>query len=257
MNMQQARQSGAAFAVAALLALSSGCLKIDSTLDLNSDGSGKWRIIYAMPAHMIRQVQNAVNLTAALQQAGGVTNTVAEPLDLPLLFEEPAVRNRLAPLAAQGIRLVKVEVKPRAGWPTVEMTVQFDSLEKLLNQPFFADCAATYRREADGTGRLTLTAPRLGLQAKPPDLTDPKTSTAMVPFLAGLNVVSRIGVPGAIRNTNAGANDGRRATWEWDFERDGNAVERLNEARLIVIFDAAAVAMKPFEKPARPPLRAP
>lgn len=254
MNLRAPSRTAAAVLLALACALAGGCLKIDSTLDINADGSGKWRLVYAMPTHMIRQVQASASLATALRQAAGQTNAVAAPLDIPLLFDETVIRNRFAPLEAQGIRLTKLELRPRAGWPTVELTVQFDSLEALLRQPFFDDMAAVYRREADGTGRLVITAPQAGATAAPPDLNDPRISGPVVPFLTGLNIVTRIGVPGALRNTNAKANDARRATWEWDFERDGGALERLNSARMVVVFDAAATSMKPFEKAARPPI---
>jgi hypothetical protein len=229
-----------------------GCIKIDSTLDLNADGGGKWHLIYSMPPHMIKQVQNAAILAAELRAAGGETNAVPEPLDLPMLFDEVVIRNRFVPLAEQGITLDRVEIKPRAGWPTVDLRVGFKSLESLLRLPFFADCGATYRREADGTGRLTMVAPRLGLAEKVPDLTPPDVSMSVAPFLRGLTVVSRVGLPGEIRNTNAGVTDGRRATWEWDFDRDAMAMNRLNQAKMIVIFDSVGTSLKPFEKTARP-----
>lgn len=244
--------------IAALVGLAlamTGCIKIDSTLDINADGSGKWRLIYSMPAHMIKQVQNAAQLSADLRRAGGDTNAVPEPLDLPMLFDEVVIRNRFVPLAEQGITLEKIEVKSLGGWPTADLKVQFKSLESLLKLPFFADCGATFRRDADGTGRLVLVAPQLGVTDKVPDLTPPDVSTTVAPFLRGLSVVSRIGVPGEIRNTNAGTSDGRRATWEWDFERDPMALNRLNLTKMVVIFNSAGTSMKPFEKAARPPVR--
>lgn len=250
--MKRVARIGGLVAVVWAAAVAGGCLKIDSTLDVSADGSGKWRLVYSMPSHMLKQVQNAAALAVDLQRAAGISNAVAVPLDLPFLYDETTIRNRLAPLAAEGIRIAKLDVKPRAGWPTVELTLQFDRLETLMKQPFLADVGAVYRRDADGTGRLTLTAPRLGVGGKLPDLADPKVSANVTPFLAGLSVISRVSVPGTVRNTNAGMNDGRRATWEWDFERDARAVERMSEAKMIVVFDAAATGMKPFEKAVKP-----
>lgn len=240
--------AGAALALA-------GCLKLDSTVELNANGSGKWHLVYSMPPHMIKQVQNAAALEADLRRAGGDTNAVPQPLDLPLLFDEVAIRNRFVTLASQGVTLEKLEVKPRGGWTTVDMKVQFTSLEKLLNLPFFADCGATFRRDPDGTGRLAIAAPQLGLTETVPDLTPPDVSMSVSPFLRGLTVSVRIGVPGDIRNTNAGQSNGRRATWEWDYDRDPAALNRLNKTKMIVIFDGAGASMAPFEKVARAPVK--
>jgi hypothetical protein len=242
-------------ALAGLALAATGCIKIDSTLDLNANGSGKWHLIYSMPPHMVKQVQNANVLTADLRRAGGDTNAMPEPLDIPLLFDEVTLRNRFVPLAAQGITLERLEVKPRGGWTAVDMKVQFTSLEKLLNLPFFADCGATFRRDPDGTGRLALVAPQLGLEEKVPDLTPPDVSMSVSPFLRGMLVAVRIGLPGDIRNTNAGQSNGRRATWEWDYERDPLALNRLNKTKMIVIFDGAGTGMAPFEKVPRAPVQ--
>jgi hypothetical protein len=247
------RGAGRPAVMAGLALAATGCVRIDSTLDLNADGSGKWRLIYSMPPHMIKQAETAAVLAAELRRAGGDTNAVPEPLDLPMLFDEVVIRNRFVPLAEQGIILNRIEVKPRGGWPSVDLKVQFASLEALLKLPFFADCGASFRREADGTARLTLVAPQMGVTEKVPDLTSTDVSMSVAPFLRGMSVVSRIGLPADIRNTNAGLNDGRRATWEWDFDRDTAAMSRLNQAKMIIIFDSAGMRMQPFEKPARAP----
>ena len=240
---------------AAILLGGAGCIKLDSTLTVNADGGGKWRLIYSMPVHMVKQVQSAAVLAADMQRASGVSNAIPVPLDIPMLFDETVLRNRFAMMADQGITLSKLTVNQHGAWPTVDFTVQFDNLEALMKQPFFADLGASYRRDADGTGRLVIQAPRLGVTEQFPDLTDPKVAPVTTPFFASLRVVSRIGVPGTIRNTNAGNSDLRRGTWEWDFEQDSRSLERLNEAKMIVVFDAGAVRMKAFEKTARPPVR--
>lgn len=239
----------------ALMLGGTGCLKLDSTLTVNADGGGKWRLIYSMPVYMTKQVQSTAALAADLQWASGVSNAVPVPLDIPMLFDETVLRNRFAALADQGIVLTKLTVNQHSAWPTVDLTVQFDSFETLMKQPFFADIGAVYRRDIDGTGRLVIQAPHLGVTDPFPDLADPKLASAVTPFFSSLRIVSRIGVPGTIRNTNAATSDLRRGTWEWDFEQDSRALERLNEAKMIVVFDASAVRMKSFEKTARPPVR--
>ncbi len=241
--------------VLAVLLGGTGCIKLDSTLTINADGGGKWRLVYSMPAHMIKQVQSTAVLAAELRRAGGVGNAVPELLDIPLLFDETVLQNRFASLAAPGLVLSKLTVNTHGAWPSVELTIQFDSLETLLKQPYFADMGAVYRRDVDGTGRLVLQAPHLGVIEPLPDLTDPKVAPTVTPFFAGLHVTSRIIAPGSVRNTNAGNSDSRRCTWEWDFDQDSGSLARLNEAKMIVVFDAGTVHMKSFEKPARPPVK--
>ena len=48
--------------------LVSGCIKINTTVSIKADGSGTWKVVYAMPTHMIRQVQMARELTLELEK---------------------------------------------------------------------------------------------------------------------------------------------------------------------------------------------
>ena len=235
---------GAIFALTA-----AGCLQIDSTLDVEADGSGKWRIQYAMPSHIIRQMNSARSLGAELAAAGGaVTNRPVDPLEIPLIFEEAAIKARFAPLAARGIRLTKLQVRERGGWQRVDMAVSFSRLEALLNEPFFSGCSFTCSRIGETTCKWVAEPPRFG--GNLPDFTDPGVLKKVVPFLNGMRIVWRIGVPGDIRNSNSYMSDLRRATWEWDFDKDSRVIERLDREKMIVVFDGRGVRIRDFDKPA-------
>jgi hypothetical protein len=42
------------------------------------------------------------------------------------------------------------------------------------------------------------------------------------------------------------------ASWEWDFDKDPKAMERLQQEKMIVVFDLSSARLRDFEKPARP-----
>ena len=232
------------------LVASAGCLKIDSTVELNTDGSGKWRLKYAMPQHMIRQVDYARELARDLEQAGttGVASRVQEPLDLPLIFDETRIKERFRPLLAQGIRLKSLQVKSMSGWQHVDLTIQFDRFETLMKLPFLAECGAALKKQADGTFMLILQAPDLSGGGSLPDASDPFVAANLSPFLSGMSVVSRVEIPTAIRRTNSAVSDARRGTWEWDVDKDLKTIERLDKAQMILVFDGDRVNIREFEK---------
>lgn len=229
-----------------------GCIKINSTVSLKEDGSGVWRLVYAMPAHMIRQAQTVRELTADLERASSpaLTNAPSAPADIPFLFDEAAIRARFAPLERQGLSITKLQTRSRGDWQYVDVNIKFDSLETLLRQSFFKDCGVSFKRLVGDTYRITVTLPRGRGEAEMPNLSDSTVSASLTPFLKGLVVVSSIEIPGDVRNSNSSVSDARRATWEWDFEKDARAVSRLLQDKMVLVFESTTLRIRDFEKPA-------
>jgi hypothetical protein len=232
--------------------LAAGCLKINTTVALKADGSGTWQVVYAMPSHMIRQVQMARDLAVELEKAGSLTptNPPVKPLDLPMIFDEPTIRARFEPLAREGLTLTKLQTRSRSGWQYVEMTVKFDRFENLVRQSFFNDCGISLKQTGEDTFKLVVSLPPAGGGGEPPNLEDPAINASLTPFLNGMVVAVTLEVPGEIRNSNSAVSDVRRASWEWDFEKDSKAVDRLFKDKMILLFDSAGARIKDFEKPA-------
>lgn len=230
-----------------------GCIKINSTLAISSDGSGVWRLVYAMPAHMIRQTQMVRDLADELAKAGSptATNRPAGKLDIPFLFDEAAIRARFAPLERDGLTITKLQSRSRGDWQYIDMNVKFNRLETLMKQDFLRECGLSFKRLGEDTFKLVVTLPHGDASADIPNLTDPVVSESLTPFLKGLVVISAIEVPGEIRNSNSSMSDARRATWEWDFEKDPRAVERLLQDKMVLVFESSTAQIKDFEKPPR------
>lgn len=235
--------------VAAFL-LATGCVKIDSTLDVAADGSGTWRVIYAMPAHMIRQVEMTKGMSADLDRAvrsdrpGAMDRTG----DLPYLFSEAAIRARFKELENQGILLNKVLIRSHGGWQYVDLTLKFTRVEAFFRQPYFDMCGVVLSGAGTGSYKLAISLPEMGDVGELPNLDDPAVSERVAPFMNGLRVVSRIGVPGDIRNSNSASSDSRRATWEWDFDKDSQALNRLAQGKMVLVFSGDGVRLRDFSK---------
>lgn len=231
------------------LMAATGCVKIDSTIELAADGSGTWRLQYAMPGYMIRQVEASRALVLELDRAGaGKTNSVLAPLDIPFLLEKEAVEARLRQVSRDGIKVTRLQTREQGDWRHVDITMKFDHFEDLFDLPFMRGCGVSFRRPGEATCVLTIHPPSLATSEESLPVMDPGASADATPVLNGLRVVVRVGVPGDIRNSNSTMSDNRRATWQWDFESDSRIVERLARERMTVVFDGTTVRMKEFER---------
>jgi hypothetical protein len=243
----------AGFGVLAL-GLAGGCLQIDLALDLQPDGAGTMRLVYAMKRQAIAQVGAMQTLARQLDSAGGKTGVVEE-LDIPVLFDEAAIRQKFKAAAANGIKLEAIELRSRNEWQFVDLKVGFKSLDQLAGMSFFRDCAMQLKKEP-GAYRLTLQGPNLGEGGPFPNMSDPATLRNLTPLLAGLDILIRVNTPTDVRQTNSGTSDSRRATWSFNFDKEPRILEMFADSaksRMIVSFSDEAVFLKEFEKKAEAP----
>lgn len=234
------------------LLLAAGCVKIDSTLDVAADGSGVWRVVYGMPLHMIRQMEFSRGVSRDIQgvtPAGGAV-LVDRMQDIPYLFEEDAIRRRFKMLSVQGIELEKIQTRSSGGWRHVDMTVKFSKLENLFRQPFLDGFGVVLSGAGTGSCKLAISLPEMGQAESLPNPEESAVSAKISPFMNGLRIVSRIGVPGEVRNSTSLTSDGRRATWEWDYDKDARALLRLVRDKMILVFDGSGSTLRDFTKPA-------
>ncbi len=231
--------------------LAAGCIKINTTVSITADGSGTWKVVYAMPTHMIRQVQMARELTAELDKASAttVTNVSVKPLDIPMLFDEAAIRARFASLERDGLKLTKLQTRSRSGWQYVDLVVKFNRLEDLVRQRFFDDCGISFKQIGSNNSKIVISLPA-GDAGERVDLTDPAVNKSLTPFMKGMVIVVNLEVPGDVRNSNSFVSDSKFASWQWDFEKDPKAVELLFRDKMVLVFDSSRSRIKDFDKPA-------
>lgn len=237
--------------MAGILVGPAGCIKIDATLSLNREGGGSLRTIYGMPTFLIKQMDLARQWTRSLDFAGGKsTNAPLPALDIPMIFDESILKARFGLMAADGMTLESLRVREQGGWQYVDFNLKFNRLEGLLKQSFFKDCGVVLTGAGGDSSKLVISLPPVGVASDLPGATSPDGAGKLTSFVNGLRVVVRIDLPGDIRNSTSMMSDGRRATWEWDVDKDAAVLERLKRDRIEVVFDGRRVRLKDFEKPA-------
>lgn len=239
----------AVIAVMAGMVLGAGCVKIDAAVSLAPDGSGTVKAMYGMPTYLIKQAETIRASTRALIQAQGLGSNAPLPgADIPMIFDEAGLKARFSRMEKDGLKVTEFKLKEMGGWQYVNFTVKFTSLEAFARQSFFKDCGFRLAGIEDGAYRLVATLPKLGGGEGAPNFSDPEQMVQLTPFLNGLKVVVRLDLPGGIRQSTSTRSDGRRATWEWDFDKDSRVLEQLARDVIVVEFDGGGAKLKEFEK---------
>lgn len=227
-----------------------GCVKIDATVTVERDGGGTLRAIYGMPTYIIKQAELARQISRSLDLAAGNTNAIPQELDIPFLYDEALLKAKFAAMAKEGLILESMKTREQGGWNYVDFTLKFKTLESLVKQSFFSDVGVIFKHLDDKSCKLTISLPQVGATPEVAGAVTQESLNKLTPFFNGLRVVTRLVLPGEIRNNNSMMSDNRRATWEWDFDKDPQVLARLARDKIIVVFDASDLRMKDFEKPA-------
>lgn len=232
-----------------------GCLQVDVSLNVEPDGSGRVRLMYAMKRQALAQVQTMQALAAELERAGTPgTRPQTEEVEIPLIFDEAKIRQRFRDYERAGVKLQSVTVRTRQEWQAVDVRASFDKLEELVRLPFLRDCAFALKKRSDGHYHLSIQGPPLGIGGGDVNLADSASLGELAPLLAGLAVRVRVDVPGDILRTDASFSDARGATWEFDFDKEPRSFERFAAGApqpLQVVFSGTGLFLKEFEKPAQ------
>lgn len=232
--------------------LGGGCVKIDATLGLKRDGSGTLRALYGMPTFLVKQVEMTRQWTRALVLAEGAsTNAPLPALDIPMIFDEAVLKSKFAAMSGDGVVLESLKTRDQGGWKYVDFTIKFSQLESLMKQSFLKDCSVAFKRLGDDSCKLAIGLPECGGAMEGGREWAPDTQAKLTPFLNGFRVVVRIDLPDEIRNSTSTMSDLRRATWEWDYDKDVHVLENLSQEKMIVVFDGSKTRIRDFEKPAQ------
>ena len=234
--------------LAALVAVASGCLKIDDTLTINKDGSGSLHMVYAMPQSSIAQLESMKTLMGQMQMASGQAASSNEVRSM-FVFDEAGIRKQLAPFAARGVAIERLQIQDRQDWQYVDLQLQFKSLDALFDTVYFQDFDVSLSKNKDGNYVLLVRTPEDKSTPKV-KVGDPETQKALSPVLTGLRMVARVVPPARIVETNAARKTDLSATWEIDYDREPRSVEQLQDLRIYLMFDGQGLTLPDFKRAA-------
>lgn len=239
-----------ALAAALLCAAAAGCLKLEPTLTINTDGGGILHLRYELSSTAARQISLSGELAKQLDVAAGRT-ALATPAPSPLPIAEEQIRAALAPFEERGVHLNSLRVEKHREWHAVSLDIRFTNLADLMQLPFFTTCNRSLTRTKAGSYQFTFEAPVTYPGGAASAARDKNRFKELQPLLAGLKVAFTLNTPSDILDTDAHRKTRRTAAWEFDLDRNPDALDGLNGKKFSVVFTSVGAKPAEFSFPAK------
>lgn len=226
-------------AVFMMLAAGVGCVRVDQTLTLNEDGSGSLHVAYSVSEQAVAQFRAMQKLTRQMALAAGRPSALSPTDERAYLFLDPgeqALSRELAKYKEYGVVVDDLEVDTRNARRNVRMQLRFRSLERLAQAEVFKDYGFSLYRGPKRHFVFDRPAKDGGARSSM-DFSAPEMVRLLTPLLSGFRVVTKVRTPGAILRTNAHSHSQHVATWNFDFDKDPNALIALQRQRMLILFD--------------------
>jgi hypothetical protein len=248
-QMAKMRAAGIACIAGAFLASTlAGCIKVDQTLILEKDGSGTIDLTYGMSEESISQWQDVARNMLDSSNPGS-----SSPV-MPFDFSDEDVRNDFKEFEREGVALQSVKTEARDGWKFRRMVIGFKDLASLAKAGFLGDRNISLVKNPQGNYVFTQQVGREG--NLPPELaafTGTSADSLFSGMMQGFKAVIRVKTPGRILETNAQEKSERQAGWTFDLERDPEALQKVQEASLRIVFEGKGLDIPAFRSaPAKP-----
>lgn len=236
------RAAGIACIAGAFLASTlAGCIKVDQTLILEKDGSGTIDLTYGMSEEGISQWHDV-----ARNMLDSSNPDSATPI-MPFDFSEEDVRNDFKEFEGDGVTLRSLKTEVHDGWKFRRMVIGFKSLAGLAKAGFLANRNISLVKDPRGNYVFTQQVGREG--NLPPELVALSGTSADSLFsgmMEGFKAVIRVKTPGRILETNAPEKSERQAGWTFDLERDPEALQKVQDASLRIVFEGKGLDIPAF-----------
>ena len=226
--------------ITAALLILSGCIQMEHSLNLRSDGTASYSLKYSISEQTIIQFHAIDKLQEQLAEANG--NPPPKPAIDPLirLFLDPhqdPIRKALENFKTDGVEIKELEVRTISSRREVNLKLEISDLSKIANTTFFKNNGFNLTKDKNGN-YVFYREPyinRPGEIAKVPAGDDLKQ---IIPLLTGFKTTIRISVPGNIVSTTAFNNAVSTASWTFDFDRDPAALTVLQHQPFRIEFSA-------------------
>jgi len=238
--MMRILRTGMLVAIAAL----TGCITLDQKLVIRGDGSGTCEFSYSVSEQTIEQMRAMLQLRRQMAIAAGEAN--AEHLDVNphymIDIDEDRIRTELSKYEKLGLSVERLTTDNRKERRSVYIEARFENLAKLAEADFFQEYGFSLFRNEQGNYVL-YRAPSADPGELPVEMSDPATVRNLTPLLSGFRIVASVTVPRAIIETNASRPSQFTAEWEYDFDKNPEALLDLQRTEMRVVFDGEGVKL--------------
>lgn len=225
-----------------------GCLKLDQEVTIRPDGSGSIEVQYSISEQAVSRMNAMEKLREQLAVISGATPPPADTNRVLAALMDPnedGIRSELRPYEKNGIRIERLKIQPRGAWRDVELKLAIRSWPEAGNTPLLREHGFRLARTAAGSYDLS----RPAAVSKDMDgavLTTPDATRILSPILQGFKVDIRMNVPGTVLQSNAHRASGKQVQWTFDFDRDPNALVKVQTQEFRIVFDGKGLSIPPF-----------
>ena len=234
MNMRIMR-----IALLSFLILSVGCIRIEQTLTIKKDASGSCDIYYSMSEQTIVQLKAMLKLREQMAAASENISGLIQEDDFTRMLIDPIendMRREIKKYEKYGITLERMKVESRNAWRHVRMKILFDNLEEAAKTDVFQEYGFSLSKNTNGN-YLFYRKGENDDSKKTRKFSDHETVRLLTPLLGGFKVVLRLNTPGKILKTNAPQKSLYSAIWNFDFDKNPDAVLGLQNESLMLVFE--------------------
>jgi hypothetical protein len=226
-----------------VLLATTGCLKVDQALSIRKDCSGTYEVNYSISEQAISQIKAMLKLQEQLTKLSGQPAERTRMDELWEVFLDPTeagLRQEIQKYANYGIALSQLKVDTRNAWRYVNAKLAYKNLADVARADFFKEIGFSLTKNSDGSYLLHRPKETSQVQAAR-DLSDPNTERMLTPILGGFRVATKINTPGRILKTNAPERLAFTALWDFDFDKDPNAILALQNLEINIVFDGSGL----------------
>jgi hypothetical protein len=223
-----------------LLSTLAGCIHVDQTLTLEKNGSGMVDLTYAMSEESIAQWQDVARNMFDSPNHGNSSSI------MPFDFSDQDIRDDFKEYEPDVV-LQSVKSETRDGWKYRRMVISFRSLAGLSKAGFLADRNISLVKDARGNYVFTQQAgPEGNLPPELAALDGTLADSLFSGMMQGFRAAIRVKTPGRILETNAPEKSERTARWLFDSERDPDALQKVQQASLRIVFEGKGLDISTF-----------
>jgi hypothetical protein len=223
--------------------LAAGCVHVEQKLTLRADGSGDFDVRYGMARKDVDQMEEMSRRAMAME---GLTNGAES--SSPFDFNEEDIRKDFKEYEPLGVKLTAVRISETNDWKYVDLSIHFDSLRGLSKTQFIADRDISLTRRADGRYEFRQAAPASAMSpAEMAGMDEAGIRSLMAEMMKGFRARMQVETPGAIVETSADSHEERTAAWEFDLDKDPQALDRAQKVDLSVVFEGQGLALPEFK----------
>lgn len=226
--------------MAVMMLAVSGCIKVDHTLTLEKNGSGNFELLYSIPEQTVSQMKSMFRLRDQMNTVLGQAMPPTMEDEFEQAFFDPS-EEKITRLVKKyekfNIKMDTLKVETRNAVRNITIKLAFADLSQVAKADFFPRHGFSLFRNKDESYTFSRLPDSDQTTLLKPHATIPEASGLLTPVLSGFRVALKVNTPGKILESNASRKTLYNAAWIFDFDKDPNAVEALQNQSMKIVFD--------------------